>query len=95
MTADGTLTGGRVWAETIGAGKGVADGMKIDAEQNVWCAGPGGIHLFDPAGACLGVLLMPEHAANLVFGDEMQSVYVTAATSIYRVRSHVPGILTY
>jgi gluconolactonase len=45
---DGTLENGRLWAELAPAGSGVADGMKIDAAGNIYCAGPGGIHLYDP-----------------------------------------------
>src|SRR5262249_54099327 len=49
VKADGGLTGGRVWAETTGEGKGAPDGMKIDSAGNVYCCGPGGGHGFDPA----------------------------------------------
>ena len=45
---DGTLANGRVWAETIGEGAGAPDGMKIDSDGNVYCCGPGGIHVFAP-----------------------------------------------
>jgi len=49
VQADGTLTNGRVWAKTIGEGVGVPDGMKIDQEGNLYCCGPGGIHVFAAA----------------------------------------------
>ena len=45
---DGTLANGRVWAETTGEGAGAPDGMKIDSAGNVYCCGPGGIHVFAP-----------------------------------------------
>ena len=47
------MSGGRVWAETKGAGAGAPDGMKIDGAGNLYCCGPGGIHVFDPQAACL------------------------------------------
>src|SRR5262245_56133000 len=56
---DGTLTNSRVWAETTGPGAGAPDGMKVDTEGNVYCCGPGGIHVFDADGTCLGVIKMP------------------------------------
>jgi gluconolactonase len=95
VTTDGTLENGRVWAETTGAGAGRPDGMKLDCEANLFCCAQGGVHIFDKHGVCLGVVRMPEHSANLVFGDDMRSLYVTASTSIYRMRTNVPGFLTY
>jgi gluconolactonase len=89
---DGTLANSRVWAETKGPGQGAPDGMKIDTEGNVYCCGPGGIHVFDPQGTCLGVINMPEYTANFCFGDDdFRSLFVTASTSLYRLRVKVPG----
>ena len=45
---DGTLANSRVWAETNGEGPGAPDGMKIDSAGNLYCCGPGGIHVFSP-----------------------------------------------
>ena len=50
MTADGGVSNGAVWAELVGEGSGVPDGMKIDQEGNIYCCGPGGIHLFGKDG---------------------------------------------
>ncbi len=92
VTADGALADGRVWAETTGPGKGAPDGMKIDSAGNIHCCGPGGIHVFAPDAACLGVIRLPEPVANFCFGDDdLQSLYVTASTSLYRVRVATPG----
>ena len=93
---DGTLANGRLFAETIGNGPGKPDGMKIDQQGNVYCCGPGGIHLFDPDGICLGVVQMPERTTNFVFGDtDLCSLYITATTSIYRLRTKIPGHPTF
>jgi gluconolactonase len=92
VQADGTLGDGRVWAELEGEGIGVADGMVVDREDHLYCAGPGGIHLFDAGATCLGVIQMPEHTTNLAWGDEdLRSLYVTASTSLYRFRTRVAG----
>lgn len=89
---DGTLSKGWIWAETTGAGQGAPDGMKIDSEGNIYCCGPGGIHVFDPQGISLGVIKLPEHTANFCFGDDdLRSLYVTASSSIYRFRVKTPG----
>jgi gluconolactonase len=93
VRADGTLAGGAVWAETKGEGAGAPDGMKIDSAGNVYCCGPGGIHVFAPDATCLGVIRMPEGTANFCFGDDdRRSLYVTASTSLYRLRVTTPGV---
>ena len=91
--ANGSLSGGNVWAETAGEGPGAPDGMKIDSAGNIYCCGPGGIHVFDPGAICLGVIRVPENAANMAWGDaDLRSLYITASTSVYRIRVAVPGL---
>ena len=93
LAANGTLTGGKVWAETKGEGAGAPDGMKIDSEGNVYCCGPGGIHVFTPDATCLGVIRVPEYTANMAWGDaDFRSLFITASTSVYRIRVQVPGL---
>jgi gluconolactonase len=94
VAADGSLSGGAVWATTTGEGAGSPDGMKIDAESNLYCCGPGGIHVFDPNATCLGVIRVPEHTANFAWGDaDARTLFITASTSVYRMRTRVPGRL--
>lgn len=92
VALDGTLAGGRVWANVSGNGPGAPDGMKIDSQGNLYCTGPGGIHVFDSAATCLGVIHVPENAANLTWGDaDLRSLFITATSSVYRARVNVPG----
>ncbi|MFA7664523.1 MAG: SMP-30/gluconolactonase/LRE family protein [Burkholderiaceae bacterium] len=89
---DGGLDGGGVWAETTGDGEGAPDGMKFDSAGNLYTCGPGGIHVFSPDGHCLGVIRTPEVAANFTWGDDdMRSLFITASTSLYRVRVNTAG----
>jgi gluconolactonase len=93
VTPQGELTGGAVWAETRGEEPGAPDGMKIDSRGNLYCCGPGGIHVFDPSGNVLGVIRTPEPCANFAFGDEdLKSLYITASSSLHRLRVRVPGL---
>lgn len=86
------LTGGEVWAQVHGQGPGAPDGMKIDSEGNLYCCGPGGIHIFADDGCPLGVLKIPEEVANFNWGDEdLQTLYLTASTGLYSCRMKVPG----
>jgi gluconolactonase len=97
VSSDGELTSGVVWAEVGGAqGDRVPDGMKIDSEGNVWCAGPGGIHVFAPDATRAGVVSFPEDVANFTWGDDdMCSLFATASTSVYRVRVTIPGLRAF
>lgn len=68
------------------------DGMKVDERGNLYVTGPGGIWVYDPAGNRLGVIDIPEQAANLNWGEaDWQTLFVTATTSVYRVRLDVAG----
>jgi gluconolactonase len=89
---DGTIAGGEVWAETGGTEPGVADGMKFDSRGNLYCCGSGGIHVFDPDAGRIGIIRTPEVAANLNWGGAtLTDLFITARTSVYRLKMRVPG----
>ncbi len=89
---NGDLENGRVFAEVQGRRPGAPDGLKVDRQGNVYCTGSGGIHVFTPSGKELGVIDVPEVAANCAFGDrDMKTLYLTAGTSLYRVRLPLAG----
>jgi gluconolactonase len=68
-------------------GKGVPDGMRVDIEGNLYVTGPGGIWLINPHGKILGLIRIPEIAANLCFDDS--GIFITASTSIYRLDTKI------
>ena len=89
---DGSLDGGRLFAQLVGDEPGVPDGMKVDLQGHVYCCGPGGIHVLQPDGGCVARIRLPEKACNFAFGDtDHRTMYVTACTSVYRLRLLVPG----
>jgi gluconolactonase len=92
---DGSLSQSRVFADQIGSGdyaEGVVDGMKCDEYGNVYVTGPRGIWVIGAHGRLLGVIRMPEIAANLNWGGrDWNELYCTCSTSIYRVRMKVRG----
>ena len=93
VTPAGALANGRLWAETKGDRPGAPDGMKLDSAGNVYCTGPGGIHVFDPDANLLEVIETPERTANFAFGDDdYRSLFITASTSLYRTRREIPGL---
>jgi gluconolactonase len=93
VSPEGSLSNGRVFIEMKGTVPGVPDGMKVDQRGNVYCTGPGGIWIMEPSGKCLGKILMPEQAANFGWGDsDGRTLYITARSSVFRLRLLVPGI---
>jgi gluconolactonase len=71
---------------------GVPDGLRCDVAGNLYCSGPDGVHVYDPAGSPLGVLPVPEMVANCTFGGEDgRTLFMTASTSLYAARVELPG----
>ena len=91
---DGTLGGDRIFFNATGeTGRGVPDGMKVDTAGNVWATGPGGILVISPDGKLLGTIAFPEDPANCAWGDaDGKTLYVTARTAVYRIRSKIVGL---
>ncbi len=94
MNPDGTVRRRRIFADmSSGEGEGVPDGMKVDVEGNIYCTGAGGTWVFDAAGNHLGIIRTPELPANMAFGGpDMQTLFLTARTSVYTLRTKVPGL---
>jgi gluconolactonase len=79
---------------TSAPGEDAIDGIKVDQAGNLYVCGPGGIWVLSPEGQKLGLLGLPqEDPHNLAWGDaDGRSLYVTALTSVYRVRLAIPGV---
>lgn len=94
VMADGGVSGGEVWAGVTGEGEGGPDGLKVDEDDNVYCCGPGGLHVFAPDATCLGVIRVPEVLANFTWGGaDMRTIFLTASTSLYSVRTQTAGLI--
>ena len=94
MDADGAVRGVRHFADMPSDtdSNGVPDGMKVDAEDRVYCTGPGGCWAFDPSGELMGVIRLPEYPANCAWGGaDGRDMFFTANTSVYRMRMRTRG----
>ena len=95
VAADGALSGGEVVFnvpvdDSIGPGN--PDGMKLDEHGNIYVTGPGGVWVFSAEGEHLGTIEVPEDVGNVNWGgDDWQTLYIPATTSLYRVRLKVSG----
>jgi gluconolactonase len=93
VTAKGEMVNGRLFGKEEGE-NGVPDGMKVDRQGNLFVTGPGGIWVWGPDGKRLGVIALPETAANLTWGDaDYQTLYITATTSVYKLRTKTRGFI--
>lgn len=90
---DGSLSGGEIFAESKGTGFGAPDGLKVASSGHVFCAGPGGVHVYDPDdGECLGVIRTPAFCANFTWGGSgLKTFFLTSSNHLYRVPVKVVG----
>lgn len=97
VAADGSLTDRRIFGSEQGEkDDGVPDGMKLDKDGNLFVVGPKGIWVWDAQGNHLGTIVTPEQPANLTWGDkDYRTLYITATTSVYRLRTNARGFLPY
>jgi gluconolactonase len=93
VAADGALSNHHLFHDMNVKEPGSPDGMKVDVSGRVYCTGPGGGWVFDEEGAHIGSIVTPEKPANCAWGsDDWRSLYITARTSVYRIRTSCPGI---
>lgn len=65
---------------------GLPDGLTLDRNGNVYATGPGGVMVFSPKGKHLGTIAPNERPANAGWGDDGSTLYMTAHSSLYRIR---------
>lgn len=75
--------------------KGVPDGIAVDEKGNIYVTADK-LDIYTPDGKLLHQIEIAEMPRNCAFGDaDFQSLYVTAYTSVYRVRLPVKGSVQY
>jgi len=96
VAPDGSVSNGRVFFDvTAETEDGLPDGMKVDAQGNVYATGPGGVWVFTSEGKHLGTIKPPQTPANCAWGDDGATLYITANTGLYRVKLAVSGKASY
>ncbi len=87
VRGDGTLGAATMWLS------GGADGIRCDAQGNLWTTARDGVRCYSPEGDHLLTLALPEKPANLAFGGaKLDQLFVTARTTLYRVQTAVAGV---
>ncbi len=94
VAADGSLKDPKVFYDvTAETADGLPDGLKLDKKGNVFATGPGGVWVFSPEGKVLGKIMPTEGPANVGWGDDGKTLYMTARTGLYRIRLAAEGTL--
>jgi gluconolactonase len=89
---NGDVSGERVFVSGV---EGVPDGIRTDEKGNLYVAAKG-ILVYSPEGKLLATIPLAETPSNCAFGDpDLQTLYITARTSLYRVRLDVKGAVQY
>ena len=92
LNDNGTLSKGTVFFDmTTAPGEDAIDGVKVDRLGNVYVSGPGGLWILSPDGKHLGTIVTPEHVHNFAWGDDGRTLYLTARSTLYRIRLGVSG----
>jgi len=96
---DGSVTEGALFLDpfadktTDPKATDVPDGIRVDKKGNLYGSGPSGVWIISPDGKHLGTIKVPERVANVAWGDkDAKTLYVTASTSIYRIKLKIPGV---
>ncbi len=91
LNGAGAASNERVLIDRIPAG--VPAGLRTDEKGDLFVAGRK-VYIYSPRAQFLREIALSETPSNLAFGDpDFESLYVTARTSIFRIRIGVKGAL--
>jgi gluconolactonase len=92
VNTDGTLKNGKIFFDwNLTEDNEALDGMKVDREGNLFVSAPGGLYIISAGGILLGKIVTPERPANMAWGDDGRSLYLTAHSSLYKIRVNTGG----
>ncbi|MEE9095087.1 SMP-30/gluconolactonase/LRE family protein [Pseudarthrobacter phenanthrenivorans] len=65
-----------------------ADGLRVDVDGRIWTSAGPSVRIYSPSFELLHTMEVPETVANLCFGGpDGRDLYITATTSLYRIRT--------
>jgi gluconolactonase len=92
VSKDGkTLANRRLFANVA---PGFPDGMRLDAQGNVYVGTLEGIHVINPKGKLIGKFLMAKQTANLSFGGADNNIlFIGSSNSLWAVKLNTKGLV--
>jgi gluconolactonase len=73
------------------AAPGLPDGLKLDRDGDLFATGPDGLFVLTPQGKLLGRIHLGEPTANLAWGEDGHSLFVTSNHDLLRLRVAATG----
>ena len=67
------------------------DGLKVDTKGNVFATGAGGVLILSPKGELLGRLVTGESIANVAWGNDGSTLYLTSDMYLCRIQTKTKG----
>jgi gluconolactonase len=84
-----TIRNGKRFVQLDVPGSGApaaADGIRCDADGNIWCGAAPGVQIVAPNGDRIGMIRLPENCANICFGGTKRNrLFMAASQSLYVV----------
>ena len=76
-------------APAVELGEGhAADGLRVDVQGRIWTSAGSAVRVYSPSFELLDTIEVPEKVSNVCFGGpDGQDLYITATTSLYRIRT--------
>jgi gluconolactonase len=96
LDVDGkTLRNGKRFVQLDVPGTGApsfADGIRCDADGNIWAGARPGVQVVDPGGERIGMIRLPETCGNVCFGGTRRNrLFMVASQSLYAVYVETTG----
>ncbi len=96
VQTDGTIKNGKIFFDwNLTEDDEALDGIKVDKQGNLYVSAPGGLWILSGDGKLLGKIVTPERPANMAWGDDGKTLYMTAHTSLYKMRVETGGKLSW
>jgi len=69
-----------------------ADGIRCDADGNIWAGARPGVQVLAPSGERIGMIRLPETCANVCFGGSRRNrLFMAASQSLYAIYVETTG----
>jgi gluconolactonase len=93
VPSPGKTANGRIFAAMDDGKDPGADGMTIDSDGNVYCAGAKEVWIWNANAKLLNRLQTPTRPINCTFGDgDLKTLYITCFGGLYRQGMNVAGL---
>lgn len=90
VSDEGQVHNSRVIAEVS---PGIADGFRVDVDENIWTSAGDGVHCYTVGGDLIGKIPVPEKVANVCFGGPARDrLFICGHTSLYAIHMNTRGV---